>query len=104
MEFDVDLDVFSDHLAELVRTSLRESGVEIAPGGKNLRLEVVLLDFMYRGPCLVDYTVELGDAERFGLQSTGESSNFQVACRRALQSVVLQLLNDPRTSRYMGSE
>jgi len=102
--FEIDLDAYSDYLAELVRTSLRDSGVAIGPGGRKLRLEVVYLDFMFQGPCLVDYTVELGNAERFGLQSSGKSSNFATACRSAFEGVVLQVLNDPRTLAYMGGE
>ncbi len=104
MVFEANLDEFSDNLANLVRTSLRESGLEIESGGKEIEVEVVYLDFMFQGPCLLDYTVELGHSETFGLQSSGESANFQSACRSALESAVMQLLNDSRTRGYMRSE
>ena len=101
MQFSVNLDEFSDNLAHLLRTSLRESGVVIAAGGKNIQVEVVFLDFLFQGPCLVDYTVTLGKSEIFGLQSAGASSNFQTACRSALADSVSQIVNDPRTQAYM---
>ncbi|MDP7073374.1 MAG: hypothetical protein QF910_02180, partial [Myxococcota bacterium] len=101
MQFSVNLDEFSDNLAQLLRTSLRESGVVIAGGGKKIEIEVVFLDFLFQGPCLVDYTVTLDGSLFFGLQSTGESSNFQTACRSALEDSVTQILNDARTQAYM---
>ncbi len=104
MEFDIDLHTFSDHLAELLRTSLRDSGTEMGPGGKEIHLEVEYLDFMYQGPCLLDYTVQLGETSVFGLQSSGASSNFAKACRSALESAVLQILRDQRTRAYMRGE
>ncbi|MBT37935.1 MAG: hypothetical protein CL938_05225 [Deltaproteobacteria bacterium] len=101
MQFSVNLDEFSDNLAQLLRTSLLESGVVIAGGGKKIEIEVVFLDFLFQGPCLVDYTVTLDGSLFFGLQSTGESSNFQTACRSALEDSVTQILNDARTQAYM---
>ena len=81
--FAVDLDAFSEHLADLIRESLRESGIASDVDAKQIEIEVVHLDFMFKGPCLIDYNVTLGGEDRFGLQSTGESGNFAKACRSA---------------------
>ena len=100
--FPVDLNLFSENLAELLSDSLQSAGVEIGSGGKSLRVEVVLLDFMFQGPCFVDYNVHLGDGKIFGQQTTGESVLFNRACRMAFESAVSQILQDARIIGYLG--
>lgn len=98
--FELDLDQFSDELARLVRESLEKAGTATGPGSKTLEVQVIYLDFMYQGPCLVDYRVALGNGEVFGAQSTGDSANFAKACRMALQSAVERIVGDPRAVAY----
>jgi hypothetical protein len=100
--FDVDLESFSTHLAGLVAESLRTGGTKIGPSEKSLQVEVVLLDFMFQGPCYLDYNVHLGNGQSFGQQTTGDSSNFTGACRKALEGAVPLILQDTRTARYLG--
>lgn len=100
--FEVDLNRFSEKLAALLAESLGKAGTTIGAGGGVLAVEVVYLDFMFQGPCYVDVTTTLGNGERFGQQTVGESSNFVTACRSALESAVLSIANDPRTASYLG--
>jgi hypothetical protein len=102
MTFEIDLNEFSRQLADLVSESLERAGAAIGPAGKGVAVEVVYLDFMFQGPCYVDYTVELGNGEVFGQQATGESSNFTTGCTRALETAVKQIIGDVRTGRYLG--
>ena len=100
--FEVDLNSFSSNLAELVSDSLRSAGTDVGIGGKRMRVEVVLLDFMFQGPCFLDYSVHLGNGEVFGQQAIGESSGFTRACRKALEAAVPLILEDARTVGYLG--
>jgi hypothetical protein len=101
MTFDLDLDAFSEDLARLLREALREAGVSTRGGGKAIGLQVVYLDFLFGGLCLVDVTVTLGAQQRFGLQSAGEAISFVSACRKALEDAVVGVVNDARTRRYL---
>ena len=103
MTFAVDLNEFSEQLAGLVTESLEGGGAKIGPGQKTLEIGIVYLDFMFQGPCYIDYTVELGDGELFGQQSSGESRLFDKACARALEAAVVLILEDERTQQYLGA-
>jgi hypothetical protein len=102
--FEANLDRFSDELARLLRDSLEKAGTKTTGGDKTLELQVIYLDFMFQGPCLLDYTVRLGNGEVFGAQSTGDSSNFAWGCRTALESAVTQIVGDSRTVAYAGGQ
>lgn len=115
LTFDVDLDALSDRLAELLRESLQQAGVATqagtqggaTSGAKRLGIQVVYLDFPVRGPCLLDYTVTLGAGppapQRFGLQAAGDATGYLRACRKAFAAAVSQVVEDPRTRRYLGA-
>lgn len=98
---EVDLDGFSKVLATLVADSLRASGVGIEVGGRPISLQVAWLDFMFQGPCIVDYNVVLGENEPFGQQSKGRGGNLEKACRLAFEAASDQILRDVRTVRYL---
>jgi hypothetical protein len=97
--FPVDLNEYSDELAGLVRKSLEQAGVHSGP--QVIRIQVDYIDFMYQGPCILDYRVQLGDLSAFGLQSKGDSALFNVACAEALESAVVAILSDGRTRSFM---
>jgi hypothetical protein len=97
-----DLNAFSEQLAGLVAESLERGGATIGPAEYSLEIQVVHLDFMFQGPCYVDYIVELGSGERFGQQASGESRLPGRACARALEAAVVQILEDRRTARHLG--
>jgi len=99
--FDIDLNEFSEELARLLRESLEEAGGS-AGAGPEIRVQVDYVDFMFQGPCLLDYRVVLGDGEPFGLQSSGDSTNFAYACRAALEAAVSQVFDDERTVTFLG--
>jgi len=102
MAFDIDLNEFSSVLSKLVNDSLSKSGATLAPGDRTISIEVIYVDYMYKGFCLIDYTVTLGNGTLRGFQASGESALFDRACRKALESAVAQIVNDPQTIRYMG--
>jgi hypothetical protein len=102
MLFEANLDRFSEQLAGLVAESLEKSGTALGAGGGSLEIQVVYLDFMFQGPCIVDSTVRLGNGAVFGLQATGASKLYDRACARALEAAVRQILGDPRTTAYLG--
>ncbi len=99
----MNLDDFSNELARLVRESLQNAGAAIAPGHKTIEVRVVYLDFMFQGPCLVDFDTHLGSGEIFGLQASGERSFYDKACRLAFEAAVKQIVEDPRTTAYLGA-
>ena len=99
---EIDLNDYSDSMAELVRLSLEQSGVATAGAERTLAVQVIYLDFLFQGPCLVDYTVTLGEEPPFGLQAQGQSSNLKRACRAAFESAVSQIVGHPRTAQYLG--
>jgi hypothetical protein len=98
--FEYDRDAFSRELARLVTEALREAGADVATGPE-ISVQVDYLDFIQKGPCFLDYRVSLGGAEPFGMQSRGESSIFEIACGRALENAVADLVADPRTRSFM---
>lgn len=102
--FKVNLDEFSEQLSDLVSESLEKSGTPIGGGGKHMQIEVVYLDFMFQGPCYVDYTVTLGNGEVFGQQASGASRLFDTACAKALESAVGMIIGEARTLRYLGGQ
>lgn len=104
MTFDANLDQFSEQLAGLVAASLEKSGTTIGPGDRSIEIQVVYLDFMFQGPCMIDYTVTLGNGEVFGQQAIGPSKMFTTACARALEVAIEQIVFDSRTSAYLGGE
>lgn len=99
---DLDLAAFSQRLADLLSQSLREAGLDVGSEGKKIEVEAVFLDFLFQGPCYLDYNVHLGNGESFGLQSSGDSALYTKACRMAMEEAVLLTLDDARTRRYLG--
>jgi len=102
--FEANLDEFSKQLAGLLSDSLRNSGTKIGAGGGVIEVRVIYMDFMFQGPCLLDYSVRLSNGTVFGQQSTGKSGNFAVACTRALEGAVKKIANDVRTAKYLGGQ
>lgn len=102
--FEANLDQFSEQLAGLVAESLQKSGTSIGSSGKAVEIQVVYLDFMFQGPCIVDYTVTLGNGDVFGQQATGPSKMFTTACARALEGAARQIILDSRTAAYLGGQ
>lgn len=102
--FDVNLDQFSEQLAELVAESLAKSGATIGPSDRTMEIQVVYLDFLFQGPCLVDYSVRLGNGDVFGQQAAAPSKIFTTACARALEQAVQEILRDSRTITYLGGD
>ncbi len=100
---EIDLNAFSDELARLVRESLAKGGTSTSIGDKTLAVQVIYLDFLFQGPCLVDYRVELGNGEVFGAQSSGDSASYTQGCRSAFESAVRQIVSDARTIAYAGA-
>lgn len=101
--YEANLDDFSQELARLLRETLQNGGATVAPGHRSIEVQVVYVDFMFQGPCLVDFDTRLGSGEVFGLQSSGDSMYFEKACRLAFESAVKQVLDDPRTVAYLGA-
>ncbi len=101
--FGVDLDAFSSELARLLVKSLRDAGVQI-PGEREIHVQVIYIDFMFQGPCILDYNVSLGANGPFGMQSRGDSSNFAIACRAAMEQAVTDIVADSRTAQFLGGE
>lgn len=102
--FEANLDQFSEQLAGLVAGSLEKSGTTIGPGDRSIEIQVVYLDFLFQGPCMIDYTVTLGNGDVFGQQAIGPSKMFTTACARALEGAVEKIVFDSRTSAYLGGE
>jgi len=98
--FDIDRNAFSTELARLLAESLKNAGVP-AGGDREIRVAVVYLDFLFSGPCVLDYNVGLGEQPAFGMQSRGDSSNFATACRRALENAVRDIVADSRTAAFL---
>ena len=69
---------------------------------RTIAIQVFYLDFLFQGPCLVDYTVTLGEEPPFGLQAIGQSSNLKRACRAAFEAAVSQIVGHPRTAQYLA--
>lgn len=101
--FDVDRNVFSQELAALLSESLSRAGVDVT-GERQIEVQVDYIDFLFKGPCLLDYRVILGGGETFGLQSRGESGNFSIACRRAVEAAVADIVHDERTAAFLRGE
>ena len=100
--YEANLDDFSQELARLLRESLQNGGATLGPGHKTIEVQVVYVDYLFQGPCLVDFDTRLGTGEVFGLQASGDGARFDTACRLAFESAVLQALEDPRTMAYLG--
>ena len=90
------LDDQSDAMAELLRATLEESGATVAPGGKTLEVEVVHMDLLFGGPCVIDVTTRLGDGAVFGVQSQRDD------CKDAFEDAATRILGHERTYRYLG--
>ncbi len=98
--FDLNRDEFSNELARLLEESLDTAGVDV-DGERPIRVQVDYLDFMFQGPCILDYRVWLGEGAAFGLQSEGTSSNFATACRGAFEAAVSDIVRDSRTVEFL---
>lgn len=101
--YPLELDALSDKLARLLVESLEGAGTTIGPGGASLMLRVVHVDYLFEGPCLIDYTVTLGTGERFGLQAAGDVwTGFKASCGEALEAAVRQVTGDSRITEYLA--
>lgn len=101
--FDINRDHFSEDLVVLLRESLEGAG-GVSAGPRTIGVRVDYVDFMFQGPCLIDFRVVLGDQSPFGLQTVGESTNFSYACRSAIEAAVPAVFDDPRTVHYLRGE
>jgi hypothetical protein len=98
----IDLNDYSESLAELVRLSIEKAGGATGGEERIIAVQVTYLDFLFQGPCLLDYRVVLGDETPFGDQTTGQDKNLKRACRAAFEAAVSQIVGHPRTVRYLG--
>jgi hypothetical protein len=96
----LDRNEFSTELARLLEQSLAGAGVKIG-GDRTLEVAVVYMDFLFQGPCLLDYDVRLGSEHVFGSQSRGDSWNFATACRLAMESAAKNIATDARTREFL---
>ena len=97
----LDRRAFSEAMAALLRGSVEASGAAVVPQGKTIAVEVVHVDFLYKGPCLVDTTVRLGNGLAFGVQGQG-GKPARVGCREAFEDSIRLILGNPRTADYLG--
>ncbi|MEE2664224.1 MAG: hypothetical protein VX681_08905 [Myxococcota bacterium] len=102
--FDYNRNAFSEDLARLVSGALSGAGVAVGEGGDPITVRVVYLDFMFQGPCIVDYAVKYGESAWAGGQARYESSNFATACREALELAAHDIVADPRTQLHLGED
>jgi hypothetical protein len=98
----IDLNDYSESLAELVRLSIEKAGGATGGEERTIAVQVTYLDFLFQGPCLLDYRVVLGNEPPFGNQATGQNKNLKRACRAAFESAVSQIVGHPRTVQYLG--
>jgi len=103
MAFDVDRNRFSEELAQLLEESLARAGVD-TNGARRLEVQVDYIDFMFQGPCILDYRVIFDGRETLGLQSLGDSSNFAFACRSAVEAAVQDIASHKRTIEFLKGE
>ena len=100
--FEYNRNAFSEDLARLVSGALSGAGVAVGGGGDAITVRVIYLDFMFQGPCIVDYAVRHGEGEWAGGQTRYESSNFATACREALEIAAREIASSPRTLAHLG--
>jgi hypothetical protein len=98
--YEIDRNEVSAELARLLEQSLAGAGVSIH-GKRTLKLAVVYMDFMFQGPCVLDYDVWLGSKHAFGSQARGDSWNFATACRLAMESAAEDIATDARTREFL---
>ena len=97
--------LLEEHLPRLALDVLRAAqlaGRGLEEPHETIEVQVVYVDYLFQGPCLVDFDTRLGTGEVFGLQASGDGARFDTACRLAFESAVLQTLEDRRTVAYLG--
>jgi hypothetical protein len=101
--YEYDRNAFSDELARLVAQSLSRAGAVIGAGGGSIAVRVIYLDFLFQGPCIVDYAVRYGDDDTWtGGQTQYDSASFATACREALEQAAAEIAAARRTRDYVG--
>lgn len=97
--YDFDRNSLSNELVRLLSGSFETAGLNVV-GTQRIRLQVDHLDYLFFGPCIVDFHVWLGNEPAFGLQSEG-SGAVRTACRQALENAVLNVASHPRTIDFL---
>ena len=101
VEIEYDRNGFADELARLVAESMSEAGVNVGAGGGTIGVRIVYMDFLFQGPCIVDYGIRYGDGDWLGGQARHESSSFMTACREALEQAASEIASSSRTRSYL---
>lgn len=101
----IDLQEYTEALAQRVRKALSEQGVATEPeAARVIEVEVVYANILpqMRFHCVVDFTVRTGDGYVRGRQARDKSGNPQKACNAALSRAAFELLGDERVRRYLA--
>jgi hypothetical protein len=101
----VDLQEYTESLADRVRAELTRQGVSIETGAPTtVEIEVVYVNILpqMRFHCVVDFTLRAGNGYVRGHQARAKSGNPQKACNAALSEAAVKLLADGLLQDYLA--
>ncbi len=101
----IDLQEYTEALAQRVRAALADQGVAVETGPRTaFELEVVYANILpqIRNHCVVDFTVRADNGYVRGHQARAKSGDAKKACNAALSEAALEMLADEILQRYMA--